>query len=333
MLSNKEAKAKVVFFGTPEIAVPTLEALIKHKQMQVFAVVTQPDRPSGRGQKLQAPPVKLLCQKYGITVFQPQKLSKAPEVVEELRKLEPDFIVMVAFGQILKKEVLALPKIGVINLHASLLPAYRGAAPINWSIINGDTTTGISTMFTEAGLDTGPTLLKEEIPIDIDMTSQDLTNIMAERGAALTVKTLEELLAGNLKAQEQDDRKATYAPMLNKELARIDWSQSAIKIHNLVRGLIPWPLAHTSFRNSPIKIWRTGLVENSKVEKLPKNNLEPGSIVSNNKEIYAYCGENTWLEIKDLQPINKSRISAKDWSNGIHLQVDDKFESSLNAAT
>lgn len=251
---------QVVFFGTPDIAVPTLEALIAHKNVAVVAAVTQPDRPSGRGHKIQAPPIKLVCQKYNIPVYQPEKLSKAKDVVEALSNLKPDLIIMVAFGQILKKDVLSIPKQGIINLHASLLPAYRGAAPINWALINGDAMTGITTMVTETGLDTGPMLLKEEISLSDDMNAQELSKIVAEQGAQLIIKTIDQLAAGNLRPEKQDDSKATHAPILTKELGRINWSNSAKQIHNLVRGIIPWPLAFTNFRGSPIKIWCTKLV-------------------------------------------------------------------------
>ena len=317
---------QVVFFGTPDIAIPTLEALIAHEDINVLAAITQPDRPSGRGHKLQAPPVKLLCEKHNIPVFQPEKLSKAPAVLEALHKLQPDLIIMVAFGQILKKDILALPKYGVINLHASLLPAYRGAAPINWAIINGDTITGITTMFTEAGVDTGPMLLKEEIALDANINSHELTKIMADQGAKLTIRTIEQLIAGTLKAEPQNNEKATYAPILLKSMGKIDWSHPANKIHNLVRGIIPWPLAFTTFRGSPLKIWSTKLVEQEELSLLPQNNTKHGEIISINKQLFVCCGENTWLEIKEVQPLNKPRLAAKDWSNGIHLDTNDKFQ-------
>ena len=219
-----------------------------------------------------------------------------------------------------------MPKHGVINLHASLLPAYRGAAPINWSIINGDTTTGISTMFTEAGLDTGPVLLKEEIPLNNHIDSQELTNIMAERGAKLTIKTIEQLMLGTLKAESQDNEKATYAPILTKSMGKIDWSNSANKIHNLVRGLIPWPLAFTTFRGSPLKIWRTELLSQDKLELLQKGVHKPGTMIAINKDLFVCCGEHTWLEIKEVQPVNKTRLAVKDWSNGVHLEKNEQFE-------
>ncbi len=318
---------QIVFFGTPEFAVPTLEALINDKDIKVLAVVTQPDRPSGRGHKLQAPPVKLVCQKYNIPVYQPEKLSKANDVVESLRVLQPDLIIMVAFGQILKKAVLEIPKLGVINLHASLLPAYRGAAPINWAIINGDTVSGITTMFTEVGLDTGPMLLKQEICIDANMNAAELSKELANCGASLTVKTIQLLQAGGLQSQKQDDSKATYAPLLSKELGKIDWSRSAVEIHNLVRGLIPWPLAFTSFRDNIVKIWRTSLVESNELSNLQQNSPkgEPGLISLLNKRLFVCCQNNIWLEIKEIQPANRAKLNAFDWINGLHLQSSEKL--------
>jgi methionyl-tRNA formyltransferase len=315
-----------VFFGTPEIAIPTLEALIANEDITVLAAVSQPDRPSGRGQIVQAPPVKVVCQKYNIPIFQPNKLSKAPEVVDALRALNPDLILMVAFGQILKKDVLSLPKYGVINLHASLLPAYRGAAPINWCIINGDNYTGITTMFTEAGLDTGPMLLSEKIALDNNVNSEELTRIMAEHGAKLTIKTIEHLKNGSLEAVPQDDSKATYAPILSKEIGKIDWSLKSSQIHNLVRGLIPWPTAFTYFRGNPLKIWRTKLVDNDTCENFKEDSIKPGGLVTLNKQIYVSCGEHSWLELIEVQPLNKQRLTAKDWSNGARLEHGDKFD-------
>src|SRR5262249_46239767 len=205
-------RLRIVFLGTPEFAVPTLEALIAQPNVEVIAVVTQPDRPAGRNQKIHVPPSKRVALLHNIPVLQPESLAKAPETVEMLRVLNPDLIVMVAFGQILKKAVLNLPRLGVVNLHASLLPAYRGAAPINWAIINGDRETGITTMFTEAGVDTGPTLLKKFLPIDPDIDAEALAQQMSVAGAKLVIETLEKLTTDGLKPERQDDTRATYAP-------------------------------------------------------------------------------------------------------------------------
>lgn len=328
-MANKPGlnKVQIVFLGTPEFAVPTLNALIVREDFNILAVVTQPDRQSGRGQHLHAPPVKVLAQSHHIPVFQPEKLSKAPDVVAHIKALNPDLLIMVAFGQILKPELLTIPKMGVINLHASLLPAYRGAAPINWAIINGETVSGITTMFTEAGLDTGPMLLKEEITIPADMNAEQLSKEMATRGAALVIKTIEQLKTGELKATPQDDSKAIYAPMLGKAIASIDWDKPASSIHNLIRGLIPWPVAFTTFHNQPLKIWHTQLPSASEIKDITAAHpaTEPGTIVLFNKRLLVACDQSTWLELKEVQPANKSRLSASDWANGIRLLSDDKF--------
>jgi len=318
----------VIFLGTPDFAVSTLSALIACEDIKVSAVITQPDRQSGRGQKLHAPPIKILAEAHKIPVLQPVRLSKAPEIIEHIRQLAPDLLVMVAFGQILKPELLAIPRIGVVNLHASLLPAYRGAAPINWAIINGETVTGITTMFTEAGLDTGPILLKEEIEIPDNMNAAQLAQQMANRGAALTIKTIEQLKTGQVKPIPQDDSKATYAPLLSKETATINWKKSALSIHNLVRGLIPWPVAFTTFHNQPLKIWQTRVPRPSEVtDLLSTHSAEPGNIIILNKQFMVACEQDTWLEIIEVQPANKSKLNACDWANGIRLRNGDKFST------
>lgn len=230
---------RVLFLGTPEFAVPTLQHLLDFSKVEVVGVVTQPDRPAGRGNKMHPPPTKILAEQHGIPVLQPVSLAKSPEIVEQMRALNSDVIVMVAFGQILKKAVLSMPPQGVINVHASLLPHYRGAAPLNWSIINGDTVTGVTTMFTEAGVDTGPMLLKKEVEIGPDMTSEELAQVLSHEGAVLLIQTLEKLIDKTLVPERQDDALATFAPMMNKDLGHIDWSQSPHKVHNLVRGIIP----------------------------------------------------------------------------------------------
>jgi methionyl-tRNA formyltransferase len=317
----------VIFLGTPNFAVSTLSALIACEDIKVSAVVTQPDRQSGRGQKLHAPPIKVLAETHNIPVLQPVKLSKSPDIIDHIRKLAPDLLIMVAFGQILKSELLAIPRIGVVNLHASLLPAYRGAAPINWAIINGETVTGITTMFTEAGLDTGPILLKEEIEIPEDINAADLSQQMANRGAVLTIKTIEQLKTGQLKPIPQDDSKATYAPLLSKETAIINWDKPASSIHNLVRGLIPWPVAFTNFQNQPLKIWQTRVPSQSEVKDLVATySSEPGKIVVVNKHLMVACNQGTWLEVMEVQPANKSKLNACDWANGIRLHNGDKFQ-------
>lgn len=316
---------RVIFLGTPEFAVPTLQQLIDFPHTDVVGVVTQPDRPSGRGNKMHAPPTKELALKHNIKVLQPVKLSKAPEIVQEMRDLQPDLIVMVAFGQILRKEVLNMPPRGVINVHASLLPKLRGAAPLNWSIINGDTVAGVTTMFTEAGVDTGPMLLKKETNVDDEMNAEQLARVLAVDGAFLLIETIQKMLDGTLVAERQDDSQATLAPMLDKELGRINWESSAKNIHNLVRGIVPWPGAFTMFNQAPLKIWKT------KPGAKPERRLSAGSIQKVGDKISVVCGEHgdETLELLEVQPPSKAKMLAKDWANGAHLKAGDKFEGKL----
>ncbi len=318
---------KVIFLGTPEFAVPSLDALITDKHISVQAVITQPDRQAHRGQKLHSPPVKILAEKHLIPVLQPEKLSRAPAVVQTIKNYAPDLIVMVAYGQILKPEFLAIPKLGVMNVHASLLPVYRGAAPINWAIINGDTTTGITTMFTEAGLDTGPILLKEEMIIDPDINAGELSKKMALLGADLLLRTIGQLQSGTIIPQPQDNRRATYAPLLSKTLGHINWSKPASTIHNLVRGLNPWPIAYTNFHDYSIKIWCTKVLDNQEINKMISNakHFEPGTVIHLSKQLLVACGEKTWLELKEVQPANKPKLPAHDWANGMRIQSGEKF--------
>ena len=319
-------RLRIVFLGTPEFAVPTLEALIAQPNLAVVAVVTQPDRPAGRGQKIHVPPSKSVALEHNIPVLQPESLVRAPEIVEMLRVLNPDLIVMVAFGQILKKAVLQLPRLGVINLHASLLPAYRGAAPINWAIINGDRETGITTMFTEAGVDTGPTLLKKFLPIDPDIDAEALAKQMSSAGAKLIIETIEKLTTDGLKPERQDDSRATFAPILTKELGNIDWKHSASSIHNLVRGLIPWPGAATTFRGEILKIWKTSTeLPSGEFTAGQHDSLEPGSIIVDGKEVLVRCGNvaTDALRLLVVQPVNRARMSAIDWINGARLKVGE----------
>lgn len=274
---------------------------------------------------MHAPPTKELALKHNIKVLQPVKLSKSPEIVQAMRDLQPDLIVMVAFGQILRKEVLNMPPKGVINVHASLLPKLRGAAPLNWSIINGDTVAGVTTMYTEAGVDTGPMLLKKETNVDDEMNAEQLARILSVEGSYLLIETVQKLLDGTLVAERQDDSQATLAPMLDKELGRIKWESSAQNIHNLVRGIVPWPGAFTMFNDAPLKIWKT------KPGPTQERNLPPGSIQKVGEKILVACGEHGLesLELLEVQPPSKAKMLAKDWANGAHLKAGDKFCGNL----
>lgn len=310
------ATIRTVFMGTPEFAVPTLKVLLD-AGLNLVGVYTQPDRPKGRGQTLTAPPVKEMALRHGIPVFQPQKL-RAPEVVEELRALAPDLIVVVAFGQILPKSVLEIPRYGCINVHASLLPKYRGAAPINQSIIDGETDTGITTMLMDVGLDTGPMLLKRALTIGPDETAGELHDRLCALGGETMAATLELLLRGELQPQEQDGSQTCYAGMLKKEDGRIDWTQSAQQIHNRIRGLAPWPGTYTFLNGEPLKLFLT---------RVEAGDGEPGSILPPADDaVRIACGQGV-LAVRELQLPGKKRLAAADFLRGCPLAVGSRLES------
>jgi methionyl-tRNA formyltransferase len=312
---------RIIFLGTPGFAVPTLQALINSKDDQVVGVLCQPDRPAGRGNRLHEPPTKVLAVQHGIKVLQPSKLSKSPETVEQMRQLNADLIVMVAFGQILKQDVLTLTKHGVINIHASLLPKYRGAAPINWAIINGETTSGITTMLTEAGVDTGAMLLKKEVEVGPDMTSEDLASDLAQTGADLLMETLALLRKDQLKPIVQDNEQATFAPMMDKKTGEIKWYKNGQDIHNLVRGLLPWPAAVTFFQGNPLKILKTKVTDKHSIED------RPGIIHLEADKVFVSCGDSgaELLELIEVQPANKQRMPARSWANGFRLKGGEEL--------
>lgn len=302
---------KIVFMGTPEFAAPSLQALIDN--FGVKAVFTQPDKPKGRGNKLSMSPVKELALKHNIKVNQPHKLKNEPEFIQELKEIEPDFIIVVAYGQILPKEVIEIPKYSCINLHASLLPKYRGAAPINWAIINGENKSGNTTMLMDIGLDTGDMLLKEEVIITEDMTAGELHNILMESGAELLVKTINGIVEGSIVPEKQEDSKTCYASMLNKDMAKINWNLSSKEIHNLVRGLNPWPVAYTHYHDKVMKIYKTKVLKEN-------SDKEPGTIIKVNKEgIVVSCGEGTIL-IKEMQFPGKKVLTVEQYIVGNDIE-------------
>ena len=305
---------RVIFMGTPDFAVPCLARLVEISD--VVAVVTQPDRPKGRGQKLLPPPVKVFSQEHGIAVYQPVRV-KTPDFVDVLRGLAPDLIVVVAFGQILSKEILSLPPLGCINVHASLLPRYRGAAPMQWAIVRGEKETGVTTMFMDEGLDTGDMLLRETLPITQAMTAAELHDAMMKLGADVLEKTLFSLSEGTLKRTPQDDALSTYAPLLDKEVGRIDWKKSAQEIHDLVRGLNSWPGAYTMLEGQKFKIWRTRLAEGT---------AEPGEIVSVTKQGLLVGTGEEMLEILEVQAPSKKKMAAGDYVRGHGLQLPARFD-------
>ncbi len=305
---------RTVFMGTPEFALGTLQGLID-AGCDLVGVYTQPDRPKGRGKQLAAPPVKELALKYDIPVYQPVKL-RAPEAVAELQEIAPDLIVVVAYGQILPQSVLDIPKYSCINVHASLLPKYRGAAPINKAIIDGETETGITTMHMDAGLDTGDMLVKRSLAIGANETAGELHDRLALLGRETMEETLKQLCAGTLTPEKQDDDLTCYAPLMKKEDGRIDWSRSATELHNQVRGLDPWPGAYTSLNGELLKLAAT---------RAATGQGEPGSIVAADVDgVQVACGDGV-LVIGQLQLSGRKRLNAADFLRGQPLPPGTRF--------
>ncbi|QCX32217.1 methionyl-tRNA formyltransferase [Caloramator sp. E03] len=301
---------KIIFMGTPDFAVPTLEML--NEKHEVLAVFTQPDRPKGRGQKLQMSPVKETALKYDIPVYQPAKLKGDKESLQIIKDISPDAIVVVAFGQILPKDILDIPKYGCINVHASLLPELRGAAPINWAIIRGYKYTGITTMKMDVGLDTGDMLLKETVEIGENETAGELHDRLMGIGAELLIKTLEMLENNMIVPEKQDDSKSSYAPMLNKELGHIDWNNDSYNVYNLIRGVIPWPGAYFFYDDKMIKIW-----EAIKIEDICDI---PGKILDVNQEGIKIACKKGAIIIKELQEIGGKRMDVLSYINGHEIE-------------
>lgn len=306
---------KIVFMGTPDFAVPSFKKIIE--VFGVEAVFTQPDKPKGRGKKIAYSQVKEVALENNIKVLQPIKLKDDREAIDYLKELKPDFIIVVAFGQILTKEVLDIPKYGCINLHGSLLPMYRGAAPLNWAIIKGEKKSGNTTMLMDVGLDTGDMLLKDEVEITEDMTAGNLHDILMERGADLLIETIKGLYNDNITPEKQEGE-TFYAKMLNKELALINWNNSAWDIHNLVRGLNPWPIAYTNYEDKPMKIYESKVLkEDSK--------KEPGTIVSASKEGIKVATLEGTLLIKKIQFPNGKPLTIEQYINGNEIKVNNKL--------
>lgn len=308
---------RIVFMGTPEFAVPSLRALLDNGY-EVVGAITQPDRPAGRGHKLTPCPVKLLAQERGVQVFQFEKI-KAQEGVECLRTLKPDLVVTAAFGQLLSPEILSIPRYGTVNVHASLLPKYRGSAPINWCILNGEKVAGVTTMLTDIGMDTGDMLLKAQTDVGELETAGELTQRLSEIGAKLLIDTLKFYPNGGLKSVPQNEAEASYQPMLTKEMGRIDWTKSAQEISCQVRGLNPWPCAYTENGDGRLKIY---LARPCAAEAA----AEPGTVaVSGAKEgLKIACGEG-WLEVLEMQAPNAKRMSAKAYLQGKRIEIGTKF--------
>ena len=300
---------RIVFMGTPDFAVGSLQALCESGKHEIVGVVTQPDRPKGRGNKMLMTPVKEYALEQGLTVYQPQKV-KTPEFVQTLRELQPELIVVAAFGQFLSREILELPPHGCINVHASLLPKYRGAAPIQYAIIKGEKESGVTIMQMDIGMDTGAMLEKVVVPIAENTTMGELHDALREQGAALLLKVIDDIAAGTTVAEPQNDAEATYATLLDRSMEHIDWTKSAQEVHNLIRGFNPAPSTFTKLPNGKsLKIWGSRLTEK-------KSEAAAGTVVEAGKHsFFVACGSGV-LEITEVQPESKKRMAAQVFLNG-----------------
>jgi methionyl-tRNA formyltransferase len=304
---------RVVFLGSGAFAVPSLEALLDAGH-EVAAVVTQPDREKGRGRSLSATPAKVVAERRGVPVLQPRRI-KEPEAVDTLRTLHPDVQVVVAYGQILPRAVIDIPRLGTVNVHSSLLPRYRGAAPIQWAVVNGERATGVTTMLIDEGLDTGPTLLARSTPIGPEETAPELEARLGPLGAEVLLETLGGLARGTLRAQPQDHAQATLAPILKKEDGRLDWSRPAEEIARRVRGLLPWPGTVTRASEGDLKVLR------ARVETATNADAPPGTVISCGREgILVAAGGGTRLRLLDVQPESRGPMPAAAFAAGARLQ-------------
>jgi methionyl-tRNA formyltransferase len=311
---------RIVFCGTPVFAVPALKAILADPSHTVVAVITQPDRPRGRGQEISISPVKRAAMDAGIPVRQPVKI-RSPEARQLLQDFEPECFVIIAYGQIIPAGLLPLSRCGWINLHASLLPKYRGAAPINWAIANGETKTGLTTMRIDAGMDTGDMLLQEEIDILPAETAPELAARMAEAGAELMMETLRGLPDGLVTPKKQNDALATYAPLLKKEDGRISWERPALEIFNRMRAFEPWPGAYTTFRGKTCHLWG----EPATREQAP---AQPGTLLLEDGELRAACGDATVLRVLTVKLEGRAKVSAQEFVNGARLAKEERVGNS-----
>ena len=307
---------RIVFMGTPDFSVGTLEALVEAGH-EVCLVVTQPDKPKGRGKEMQYTPVKEAALKHGIEVYQPRRIREA-ECVEKLRQYNADIMVVIAFGQIIPKEILEMVPYGCVNVHASLLPKYRGAAPIQWSIIDGEAVTGVTTMQMDEGLDTGDMLLKTEVPITAEETGESLHDKLAKAGAALCVETLAKLQEGSIVPEKQGESPTAYAKMLDKKLGNIDWTKSAVEIERLVRGLNSWPSAYTYWNKKVVKIWKASVTDEN-------SNEQVGTVVKVEKDGFYVQTGNGLLKVLELQIPGKKRMDAGAFLRGYTIESGEVF--------
>lgn len=310
---------KIVFMGTPDFAVPSLKKMIE--KYNVSAIVTQPDKPSGRGKKITISPVKEVGLLNQIPIFQPEKIRTDSIVIEKLKEIKPDFIIVVAYGQIITKKILDIPRLGCICLHASLLPMYRGSSPINWSLINGEIRTGNTTILMDTGIDTGDILMKSEFDVPESMTAGELYNLLKTNGAELLEETIDGIASGKISGVKQQSEESSYIKMLNKEMARINWNDSSINIHNLIRGLSSWPYkninswptAHTYYKDIPIKIFKSKSLESNIIKP-------PGYIIEANNDGIAVATNNGILIIEILQFPGGKPLEVKEFLKGNKIE-------------
>lgn len=312
---------RLVFCGTPHFAVPTLEALLNSRH-SIELVISQPDRPSGRGLDVQISAVKQLAQQRGLAIIQPEKIRNNDVLQRQLESLAPDAIVVVAYGRLIPPWMLQLPRYGNLNLHASLLPKYRGAAPIQWAVANGETETGVTTMRLDAGLDTGEILLQKHVPISPDETSVELSPVLAAVGARLMLQTLDGLEAGTLLPQAQDHGLATAAPILQREDGHIDFTRTANQIYNRWRGFQPWPGAFSFFRGKKLIVNAMRVAADGTQPDSPA----PGTLLREERRLFAYCGRNTWLELLEVQMEGKRRMAVDAFLNGFSFTPGERLE-------
>ena len=314
-------RLRLVFCGTPQFAVPTFQHLLAQPDLQILAAITQPDRPRGRGHEVSFSPIKEAALAAGVPAHQPEKIRQ-PDAQQLLQTLAPDAIVIIAYGQIIPARLLPIPRFGWINLHASLLPKYRGAAPINWAIVNGETKTGVTTMRIDAGMDTGDTLLQREMEIEPSETAPELAARMSELGAPLMAETLRGLAAGTITQRAQQHAEASVAPMLKKEFGLIDWTLGAREIFNRIRGFAPWPGAYTTFRGQTCHIWGEPA---SKETGAPKPSLAAGTLIADRQSILVTCGGATRLRLSSVKLEGRKQISAAEFVHGARLQAGECF--------
>mgnify|MGYP001160614038 FL=1 len=302
---------KIVYMGTPAFAVPALKAIFD-KGFQIPLVISQMDKPKGRGNKLQPTPVKELAINLGLTVHQPENVNDS-ETIDMLKSIEPDFIIVAAYGQILKEELLKIPKYDCLNIHASILPRYRGAAPINWAVINGDSISGVTIMKMEKGLDTGPIVLMAETQIDDEDTAEELHDRLSVLGAELIVRAIDDIIKGEAAYIPQDHGESSYAPMLYKNTGRIDWSKPSDKIRNMIRGLIPWPNAFSFYKGERVRILKADSIKQN-------HNIPPGTIVKADKDGIKVAAGDGFVIIKELQFPNKKPMEVSAFLLGNKIE-------------